>query len=83
MRSRKAGKARTVIRPHSLYEMTHQRKSTKLAHRRLRSGKAPVLRRHQTARHWSTRPILRDSLLQQLQMRLDDAFVDLVRRFRR
>jgi hypothetical protein len=59
-RNRRRGVASTVIRPHSRFEMGHRRR---VARRLIRKGR--YLPR------WSSRPILRDVLLERLQNRLD------------
>jgi hypothetical protein len=59
MRNRRAGIARTIIRPHSRYEMGLRRR---IARRMIRKGR--YLPRY------SNRPILRDVLLEKLQSRL-------------
>jgi hypothetical protein len=63
MRARRVGRASTIIRPHSLFEMKHSRRATRRA---IRRHKPPPAR-------WSTRPILRDQLLSELQSRLEEA----------
>jgi hypothetical protein len=65
MRSRRAGRATTKIRPHSLYEMKHSRSAQRRFLRRAR--KLPYVADY---RHWSTRPILRDELEQRLVDRM-------------
>jgi phospholipid N-methyltransferase len=81
MRSRAKGTATTVVRPHSLYEMIKSegveleqkplhhfiRVLNKRLRHKLPRGRKLVLRRH---RHWSTRPILRSALEQQLWDRM-------------
>jgi hypothetical protein len=81
MRYRREGKAQTVIRPHSLYEMlrsegvslaTPQRRHfARVVRKHL---KRPVGRQYFTRlrehRHWSTRPILRAQLEHQLFNRM-------------
>jgi hypothetical protein len=64
-RNRRAGSASTTVRPHSRYEMGHRRR---VARRLIRKGR--YLPR------WSTRPILRDVLLERLQNRLDILVAD-------
>jgi hypothetical protein len=59
-RNRRRGVASTLIRPHSRYEMGHRRRA---ARRLIRKGRYVP--------RWSTRPILRDVLLERLQNRLD------------
>ena len=63
MRARRAGRATTIIRPHSRYEMRHARSAFRRALRHHLAG--PV--------HWSTRPILRGELLDELQTRMGEA----------
>jgi hypothetical protein len=55
-------RASTVIRPHSIAEMKRSHQSQMRARRR-RRGPLP-------AKHWSTRPILRDELYQRLAERM-------------
>jgi hypothetical protein len=62
-RLKRAGKASTLIRPHSRYEMTRSRRAAS----RLRRRRKPP--RPKT----STRPILREELDAQLQKRLVEA----------
>jgi hypothetical protein len=59
-RNRRRGVASTVIRPHSRYEMGHRRR---VARRLIRKGRYVP--------RYSSRPILRDALLERLQSRLD------------
>jgi hypothetical protein len=75
MRNRARGIASTTIRPHSLWEMTHEhggferktgRRLQSRATRRLRSLKRRL-------RRWSTRPILRPELYQELIERMNRA----------
>jgi len=52
MRSRRAGRAATKVRPHSLYEVQRSRKFERY-----------LKRHHRPPRTWSTRPILRGEML--------------------
>jgi hypothetical protein len=81
MRFRAAGKARTTIRPHSLYEMLRSEGATlptKVQRRLVRGIRSklghPLARKfYKTLRahvHWSTRPILRQQLISLLMERL-------------
>jgi hypothetical protein len=71
MRNRKAGRATTLIRPHSRYEVNRSR----AAQRRLtRRAKRPSYTGPTQIRHWSTRPILRSELYESLITRMTDLF---------
>jgi len=87
MRFRAAGRAKTIIRPHSLYEMVRSEGATlpvkqqrrlarglrsKLGHP-LGRGFMKTLRQHP---HWSMRPILRQEMEHQLREHLHQAFVE-------
>jgi hypothetical protein len=60
MRSRRMRRAMTIIRPHSVSEMKRSHAALIRAHRR-----------HQQARHWSTRPILRHVLWEKLKKEME------------
>jgi hypothetical protein len=62
MRSRRAGKAATKIRPHSLFEMKRSLAAQRRFMRRARHGQIIP----EPYRHWSTRPVLRAELFAQL-----------------
>jgi len=85
MRFRAAGRAKTIIRPHSLYEMVRSQGATlpvkqqrrlarglrsKLGHP-LGRGFMKTLRQHP---HWSTRPILRQEMERRLMQRMRECF---------
>jgi hypothetical protein len=86
MKSRAAGRATTIVRPHSLYEMersaaaSHRfRRATIRYEKFLASGKKRRKRKPRYVaiatsgyRRWSTRPILRSTMLAKLRDRLDD-----------
>jgi len=72
MRSRAKGRAATVVRPHSLYEVKQRARPVKKyerAIRRLLRGKK-VRKLPELPHRTSTRPYLRDVLYQQLQERM-------------
>jgi hypothetical protein len=68
-RVRRYGIARTIIRPHSLYEMRASRKYQQRVARRLKSKRAK-LKPPRIYLKTSTRPILRAVLLDQLKGRV-------------
>jgi hypothetical protein len=70
MRSRRKGRAVTVVRPHSRYEMQHSHRFQMKVRRRLKrkpDAAIPLVRRR-----WSTRPILRAELEEQLSQRVHE-----------
>lgn len=75
--------ALTIIRPHSLYEVTRSQQYQKRVKRKLRSRKAaPTRWRAPRTAHvrlkTSMRPILRESLYQQFVQRLGAAFSETI-----
>jgi hypothetical protein len=71
MRSRRAGKASTIVRPHSRFEMRKgKRYQRRIAKRVAKGGKKAFLTFQRWQVRTSTRAILRAGLLQQLQERV-------------
>jgi hypothetical protein len=77
MRSRAKGKATTVIRPHSLYEVQQREKMTKGYERAVRrllrqlaGSKRKVRKIPKPIHRTSTRPYLRESMMHVLQQRM-------------
>jgi hypothetical protein len=87
MRARAAGRASTVVRPHSLYEMLKS-EGVRLEQRQLRHVRRglkkhlrhplqrPSRMRLREHRHWSTRPILRSLLMQDLASRYTELLAE-------
>jgi hypothetical protein len=85
MKSRAAGRATTIVRPHSLYEMTRSETASRqflrasiryqkflASGKRVRKRKPKYVRIATSGyRKWSTRPILRQTLVAKLKDRLD------------
>jgi hypothetical protein len=73
MRSRRAGRATTVVRPHSLYEMRASARYQRGMARRVARGtrKSMYWFQHWQAR-FSSRPILRTELFERLYTRMTD-----------
>jgi hypothetical protein len=67
MRSRRAGRAATKIRPHSLFEMKRSLAAQRRFMRHARHGQIIP----EPYRHWSTRPVLRVELFERLCERYD------------
>lgn len=70
MRARRAGRATTIVRPHSRYEVIRSERTQRRIARRIKKG-LPNLTPFQV--HTSMRPILREELIDTLSQRLNDA----------
>ena len=71
MRNRGAGRATTIVRPHSRFEVNRSRMAQRRIARRAKSKKwAGVV---SPFRKWSTRPILRSEMMDDLVRRAQEA----------
>jgi hypothetical protein len=79
LRNRSQKTARTLVRPHSRYEVNRSRKTQRAIVRRVRRKGELLTLPTQPKRPWSTRPILRQTLIDRLHERMSYAMRDKIR----